>query len=328
MADQSTDSTARTPQVATEADDARWERTKADARELPGYKELVFLLSEKGKSRLNECSSKEFDDTEPLSISQESSTAMLSGVLDELCEAPKHVTAGYPDPVERDHRRRKREMLLANGSDWAKKREDDLSIVSEIGSSKYFLEDSKGQRRPAPTAINDLFAPKDEWDLNVAKSPSLLLPQVKMAARDDLLAALETHVRYLQRQQAKRHELASYLRPADKADGDPRTTNYSGETAIEDGANDAIRRRGRHRNQGRRDAIGYAIAKFGLAWRDHLSDIFAELDGNDVPLGDFQGREVDLGDGQSVKVLKWDDLDLAQGEQRKQIIDTLRKYAV
>ena len=90
---------------------------------------------------------------------------------------------------------------------------------------------------------------------------------------------------------------------------------------------DSARRRGRRRNQGRRDAIHKAIAKHGSAWRDHLSEIFAELDGDDVPLGDFQGREIDLGDGESTKVWKWDDLNLAQGEQLKQFIDALRKYA-
>lgn len=101
------------------------------------------------------------------------------------------------------------------------------------------------------------------------------------------------------------------------------------ETAIEEsnGPEEVTERRGRRRNQGRRDAIHSAIAKQGDEWRDHLSDIFAELDGNDVPLGDFRGREIDLGDGQSAKVWKWDDLDLAQGKQRNQIIDVLRKYA-
>jgi hypothetical protein len=77
----------------------------------------------------------------------------------------------------------------------------------------------------------------------------------------------------------------------------------------------------------RRDALHNAITKHGDEWRDHLSDIFKELDSKDVSLGDFQSREIDLGDDQSAKVWKWDDLDLAQGEQRKQIIDALRKYA-
>jgi len=94
------------------------------------------------------------------------------------------------------------------------------------------------------------------------------------------------------------------------------------------GVEKATKRRGRHRNQGRRDAISNAIAKHGRDWRDRLSDVFIELDSNDVPLGDFQGREIDLGDGESTKILKWDDLDFAQGEQRRQIIDVLRKYAV
>lgn len=101
------------------------------------------------------------------------------------------------------------------------------------------------------------------------------------------------------------------------------------ETAIEEsnGPEEATKKRGRPPNQGRRDAIYSAIAKHGDEWRDHLSDIFAELDGNDVPLGDFTGREIDLGDGQNAKAWKWTDLDFAQGNQLKLIIDVLRKYA-
>jgi len=37
--------------------------------------------------------------------------------------------------------------------------------------------------------------------------------------------------------------------------------------------------------------------------------------------------EIDLGDGKNAKVSKWEDLDLAVKEQRRQIVDTLRKYA-
>ena len=86
------------------------------------------------------------------------------------------------------------------------------------------------------------------------------------------------------------------------------------------------KKRGRHRDQERRDAIRNAITKYGDAWRDRVSDVFKELDSKNVPLGDFLGREIDLGDGDSTKVSKWDDLDLAQGEQRRKIVDALRKY--
>jgi hypothetical protein len=48
---------------------------------------------------------------------------------------------------------------------------------------------------------------------------------------------------------------------------------------------------------------------------------------SDRLLGDFQGMEIDLGDGQISRVSKWEDLDLTAGEQRSQIVDTLRKYA-
>ena len=92
------------------------------------------------------------------------------------------------------------------------------------------------------------------------------------------------------------------------------------------GAEGPTVKRGRRPNQSRRDAIHSAIAKQGDDWRSHLSDIYAELDGNDVPLEDFRGKEIDLGDGQIAKAWKWTDLDLAQGEQLKQIIDTFRKY--
>jgi hypothetical protein len=45
-----------------------------------------------------------------------------------------------------------------------------------------------------------------------------------------------------------------------------------------------------------------------------------------VPLGDFQNKEIDVGEGEIARVWKWEDLDLAVGEQRSQIIDALRKY--
>jgi hypothetical protein len=126
------------------------------------------------------------------------------------------------------------------------------------------------------------------------------------------------------------HETQLSLHPSQGHVSDAASIKRRAKTVIEksNGPEEAIRRRGRHRNQGRRDAIRNAIAKHGREWRDHFSDIFRELDADDVPLGDFEGREIDLGDGQSTKVSKWDDLDYAQGEQRRQIIDVLRKYAV
>jgi hypothetical protein len=87
-----------------------------------------------------------------------------------------------------------------------------------------------------------------------------------------------------------------------------------------------LNKRGRRSNPERRDAIRKAIVKHGEPWRDHLGEIFTELDSQQVPLGDFQGMNIDLGDGQSQKVSSWSDLDLAEGEQRRQILDALRKY--
>lgn len=86
------------------------------------------------------------------------------------------------------------------------------------------------------------------------------------------------------------------------------------------------RRRGRRPNASRRRSIQSAIDKYGDDWRDHLPDIYSALEANDVFLGDFQGFEIDLDDGQHVTVSKWSDLDLAEGTQRKGIVDVLRKY--
>jgi len=85
-------------------------------------------------------------------------------------------------------------------------------------------------------------------------------------------------------------------------------------------------RRGRHPNQERRAAICKAIGKHGNQWRDHLGEIFAELDSLEVSLGDCQSLKIDLDEGDSYTVSRWDDLDLSQGKQRSRIIDTLRKY--
>ena len=74
------------------------------------------------------------------------------------------------------------------------------------------------------------------------------------------------------------------------------------------------------------DPIRKAIEKHGEAWRDHLGEILTELNSQDVPLGDFQTIKIDVGDGQSTSVSSWCDLDLAVGEQRRQILETLRKY--
>jgi hypothetical protein len=86
------------------------------------------------------------------------------------------------------------------------------------------------------------------------------------------------------------------------------------------------RKRGRRSNPERREAIKQAILKHGGPWRDHLEEIFEELDREEVELGDLQITRIDLGDGKSKRVSSWDDLGLTDGEQRKKLIDALRKY--
>jgi hypothetical protein len=92
------------------------------------------------------------------------------------------------------------------------------------------------------------------------------------------------------------------------------------------GARKAGKKRGRRADVRRRNAIHDAISAHGDEWRDHLSEILNELENREVRLGDFQTYRIDLGDGQSSSVSTWDDLDLAEGEQRALIIDALRKY--
>ena len=86
------------------------------------------------------------------------------------------------------------------------------------------------------------------------------------------------------------------------------------------------KRRGRLPDTVRRGAIHSALAKHGNQWRDHLVEIFAELDSNQAPLGRFETLEIDLGDAEVQRVKRWEDLELAQGQQLKQIVDVLRKY--
>lgn len=89
---------------------------------------------------------------------------------------------------------------------------------------------------------------------------------------------------------------------------------------------EAGKKRGRRRDQKRWDAIQTAMSSHGDDWRNHLGEIFQKLDDEDIGMGDFYGKEIDLGDGQSMKASQWKDLDFADGEQRRQIIDALRKY--
>jgi hypothetical protein len=87
-----------------------------------------------------------------------------------------------------------------------------------------------------------------------------------------------------------------------------------------------VTKRGRPPDPQRRSAIREAISKQGGCWRDRLSEVFSELDDKRVDLGDFAGKSIDLGDGQTSRVENWGDLDLAVGDERARIIDALRKY--
>jgi hypothetical protein len=86
------------------------------------------------------------------------------------------------------------------------------------------------------------------------------------------------------------------------------------------------KKRGRRPDAARRAAICSAMGKHGDEWRDHLGEIFAELDSGEVALEHFSCWRIEFGDGTSQKTSTWADLDLAEGKQRRKIIDALRKY--
>jgi hypothetical protein len=115
------------------------------------------------------------------------------------------------------------------------------------------------------------------------------------------------------------------------ADGRKRVaeSGSSGVSGLEDASLQVLKagkRRGRRPNQERRNAICTAIRTYGGEWRDHLDAIFTDLDSQEVPLGNLQTMKIDLGEGESAPVSTWADLDLAAGEQHRQIVDVLRKY--
>jgi hypothetical protein len=100
----------------------------------------------------------------------------------------------------------------------------------------------------------------------------------------------------------------------------------SSEASAVDKQDSSATKRGRHSNPGRRDAIRRAILTHGDAWRDHLAEIFDELDRLKVPLGRFQNLKIDIGEGHGSIPSQWNDLDLAEGQQRRHLIDALRQY--
>ena len=86
------------------------------------------------------------------------------------------------------------------------------------------------------------------------------------------------------------------------------------------------RKGGRRPDLERQSAIRGSMSKHGSKWRANLAQILTELDEQLVPLGGFEGMKIDLGDGESHTVTRWEDLDLAQGKQRHKIIDAFRRY--
>jgi len=104
------------------------------------------------------------------------------------------------------------------------------------------------------------------------------------------------------------------------------TKSLSVDNSGKSGSLKTQRRRGRRPNLARRVAIESAIKKHGENWREHLDEVFTELDASGVALGDLEGMTIDLGDGQGTRVAKWGDLALADGDQLRQIVDRLRKY--
>lgn len=85
-------------------------------------------------------------------------------------------------------------------------------------------------------------------------------------------------------------------------------------------------RKGRRANHGRREAIATALKQHGDNWRENLSEVLEELNNAGVSLGDFAGMSIDVCGVRPLRVSSWLDLDMAEGNDRRKIIDALRKY--
>jgi hypothetical protein len=88
------------------------------------------------------------------------------------------------------------------------------------------------------------------------------------------------------------------------------------------------RRGGRPPSLERRNAIRRALAKHGDKWRNHLPEILAALDHDEVPMERFYGWRIDLGEGKSQTACKWELFDLAVGKDRQRLVNALRRYVV
>lgn len=156
-------------------------------------------------------------------------------------------------------------------------------------------------------------------------SPPLFTPELLPRITKDLTLELMRTVALYKKQCAARMRLLVERRQDVRQASEKLEKDEAAGTAQAKAT--ASKRRGRPPDQERRDSIRSAISKYGEGWREKLSEIFVELDKQNVALRDFQGKKIDLGDGQTTRVSKWEDLDFAAGEQRKQIVDMLRKYA-
>jgi hypothetical protein len=146
---------------------------------------------------------------------------------------------------------------------------------------------------------------------------------------DDVCAASAAYVKRRARDEIGSRLIKSAgqgdLQPYGTASGPSALASTSGADLVK--AAEPLKKRGRRPSEERRAAIHAEIMKYGGGWRDHLGEIFKELDREEISLGNFYGKRIDLGDSALTSVATWGDLDLAQGDERRQIVDVLRKYA-
>jgi hypothetical protein len=86
------------------------------------------------------------------------------------------------------------------------------------------------------------------------------------------------------------------------------------------------KRRGQPGDPRLRQAIRNEKEKHDEEWRNHLHEIFSALHSLDVPMGRFRNIFIQHEDGTRLPVSNWTDLDMADGVDRKRMIERLRKY--
>ena len=248
----------------------------------------------------------------------------------EACEFGKK--SNHPDWSDRELDQRCRDFLLSIVIDAWEEKAKDLGIREMFSSSGWgysIQEDDRRKIEKSPEWKQYQALLLDAFEAQSARAADCNLPAVDPGLQPT--RAMDGCSGVVAESAADQHIREQTITVNGAVDGRETATEASSSKMLAP-ENASLRvlktgkRRGRRPNQERRDAIRAAIRAHGGQWRDHLDDIFTDLDSQAVPLGDFQNMKIDLDEGKSTPVSTWPDLDLAAGAQRRQIVDVLRKY--